>query len=117
MNDPVELTSQDEKNINDVARVIHDYAISKGWWLAPRNDGEILALMHSEISEALEFLRHGNPPSDHVPEISGVAEEMADVVIRVMDYCHARDINIGKAIAAKHKFNMSRGFKHGGKKF
>jgi NTP pyrophosphatase (non-canonical NTP hydrolase) len=103
--------------VNEMSCVIHDWAISKGWWLEKRNDAEMIALMHSELSEALEFLRHGNPPSDHVPEISGVAEEMADTVIRIMDYCYARNINLGEAIIKKHAFNINREHRHGGKNF
>ena len=50
---------------NRVAMVVHDWAISKGFWETERNDGEIIALMHSELSECLEGLRHKNPPSDN----------------------------------------------------
>ena len=39
---------------------IHETAKSKGWWDSERNDGELIALMHSELSEALEALRNGN---------------------------------------------------------
>lgn len=83
--------------------------------LQNRNDGELFALMHSEISEALEATRHGNPPSDHIPEFSGTEEEMADVVIRVMDYCEKRSLRLGEAIIAKLHFNYNRGYRHGGK--
>jgi NTP pyrophosphatase (non-canonical NTP hydrolase) len=83
--------------------------------LASRNDGEMIALMHSELSEALEGYRHGNPPSDHISEFSALEEEMADVVIRVMDYAQARNLNVAMAIIRKLEFNAGRGYKHGGK--
>jgi len=102
---------------NIKAGAVNRIAAEKGWWKQDRNDGEMIALMHSELSEALEGLRHGNPPSDHIPEFSAVEEEMADVIIRIMDYCLAKKHNVAEAIEAKINFNQNRAYKHGGKKF
>ena len=96
---------------------IHKTAVEKGWWENPRSDGELIALIHSELSEALEALRHGNPPDDKVPEFNGAEAEMADTIIRIMDMGQARGWRIGEAIVAKMAFNRTRPVKHGGKKF
>jgi len=100
-----------------IANHAHTTAVSKGWWEGERNNGELLALIHSEVSEALEALRHGNPPDDKIPEFSGAEAELADVVIRIMDLSAARGWRVGDAIVAKMAFNGTREHKHGGKEF
>lgn len=127
---------------NETAKVAHMTALNKGWWkgedallaklefatsTADRpeflnsyllsQDAKNMALFTSEVSEALEALRHGNPPDDKIPEFTGVEAELADVIIRIMDVSQRRGWRIAEAITAKMNFNSTRAVMHGGKKF
>lgn len=99
---------------NNVAQDVHTNAVDKGFWPEEgRNDGEMLALIHSEISEALEAIRAGNPPDDKIPDFTSVEVELADAVIRIMDMAIARQWRVAEAIEAKMAYNKTRAFKHG----
>lgn len=108
--------------INKLARDIHDNAKAHGWWDEERSFGELIALCHSELSEALEEYRNKMPMVYYVgdgdeckakPE--GIAVEMADCIIRILDWCGKEGIDIGEVIKIKHEYNKSRPYRHGGK--
>lgn len=96
-----------------MSKHVHDNAVSHGWWEGERNDGEILALIHAEVSETLEALRHGNPPDEKCPQFNSAEVELADIIIRCMDFAMARGWPLADAIVAKHEYNKARPYKHG----
>lgn len=101
---------------SEISFQVHMNAIHKGFWdmgIDKRNQAEMIALMHLELSEALEAIRHGNPASEHIPDYSGLEEELADVVIRVMDMGEAFQLRLAAAILKKMEFNAGREYKHG----
>lgn len=94
-------------------------ARSHGWLDEPRSFGDQIALMHSELSEALEDYRAGR----RIDEVwldgekpCGIPIELADCVIRIAQFCGSNGINLQAAVRQKMAYNETRTYRHGGKK-
>lgn len=67
-----------------------------------------LALAAGELSEALEAVRKNKGADDHIPEFSAEEAEIADVIIRLMNYATDRKLRLAEAIVAKNEYNRNR---------
>ena len=135
------MTLNATETVTSIQRRIHLMAKEKGWYESQRTPLEMHMLMVSELAEATEEARRGTPPvyafdhegcpaqidllrsesfrmSDGTPiKPEGELIELADCVIRIMDYCESRGWDLDSAILRKIEFNATRPHRHGGKKF
>ena len=125
--------------LKELAAEINRVAHAKGWYIYKRTFGEYVALFHSEITEAFEEVRNGHRVKDvyindkswpepdaadwdEIDTVSsnggkpeGVGIELADAVIRILDFAHEHQVDISRAIRAKMLYNETRPYRHGGK--
>ena len=101
--------------ITEIQNRVHRIALDHGWWDAPRSIGEVLMLVVTELAEAMEAYREGNPESEKIRGFSRMEEELADVMIRLLDLAENEGFNLEAAVLAKMVYNEDRPYRHGGK--
>jgi len=102
--------------MGEFAADCNQWAHGNGFWDEPPSNIMVsskIALIHSELSEALEAIRHGDPPDDKIPKYSGAVAELADAVIRILDLAVELKLPLGEVIVAKQRFNETRPFRNG----
>ena len=107
------------KTIRKWSYEIHQNAVEHGWWEnGSRNIPELLMLVVSEVSEALEAFRRDEMETHYTPEgkPEGFWTELSDAVIRIMDLAGAYNVDLEHVIALKHEYNKTRSYRHGGKR-
>ena len=130
-------------NLTEFSKEVHQNAVDHGWWEKEVTFGEVIALCHSELSEALQEYRE-NMPMEYkrctfdgnmcekdncaayetgscdrelaFDKPEGVVVELADCILRILDYCGKEGIDIERILLEKHEYNKSRPYRHGGKK-
>lgn len=129
------------KSLNQLRDEAHENARAHGFHDTDVSMGDSIALMHTELSEAFEEYRKGAPisrvcyerkyrstldGSEQTEEVAyadapvgskpvGIPSEMADVIIRILDFCGKHKIDIERAVTEKMAYNATRPFRHGGK--
>lgn len=103
-----------DTTLADMAAQVAEVNRDKGWYDDDRSFYELIALLHSEVSEALEAYREGGLEDRTLPPLDagyrktvyfkpkGVGSEFADVLIRLLDMSKRYGIDLDRAVAARH---------------
>ena len=116
---PTNIETYVALEITHMCKKAHATAVDKCWWDGDRDVPHCLALIHSEVSEALEAYRERGAKeifhrlSDNKPE--GFVYELADILIRVGDLAEHLGLNLDVAVQKKMEFNKKRAYRHGNK--
>jgi energy-coupling factor transporter ATP-binding protein EcfA2 len=110
------MTVPGAEAINAMVRDIHGRNVTAGWWtdlktgeslVGKRNFGELLCLVHSEVSEAMEGHRKGLM-DDKLPARKMAEVELADTIIRIFDIAGGYGFDLGGALVEKLAYNATR---------
>ena len=118
------------KTLDEIADEVHALAWEKGWHSKDEDVDTFLERacnnLHDEVSELHEAWRNNKlydlcDKTEKMEKLgiiplSCAAEEMADIIIRVLDNARKLEIDIQSAVERKHEYNKTRAYRHGGKR-
>jgi NTP pyrophosphatase (non-canonical NTP hydrolase) len=120
--EPMGLKHEAETVFRRMQEEVYRLNSSKGWFDDDRTVGDMVALLHAEVSEILEAYRHwelkdatGLPVGSSMAKPEGVGSEMADCLIRLLDMAKRWDVDLIAEYDRKMRFNWTRPYRHGRK--
>ena len=110
------ITLQQTSAIDQLVYLCHQNAVLHGFYEDESVNHVLIkmALVVTELSEVIEGFRNGKgiKPDEHCPDFSNEEIEVADSIIRLLDYAGWRNLRLGQALQAKHAYNVGRPYKH-----